>query len=55
MVDLVIRGGSTLAGGAVVAIIIVAVIILVIAISCIKIVPQATTFIVERFGGYRAT
>ena len=48
-------GAGALAGGAVVAIIIIAVIILIIAISCIKIVPQATTFIVERFGGYRAT
>ena len=42
-------------GGGIVAIIIIAVIFLIIAISCIKIVPQATTFIVERFGGYRAT
>ena len=50
------RGGaSAAAGGAVVAVIIVAIIVLIIAISCIKIVPQATTFIVERFGGYRAT
>ena len=42
-------------GGGILAIIIIGVIFLVVAISCIKIVPQATTFIVERFGGYRAT
>ena len=54
MFDLVLFRGEALAGG-VVAIIIIAVIILILAISCIKIVPQATTFIVERFGGYRAT
>ena len=41
--------------GGVVAVIIVGIIVLILAISCIKIVPQATTFIVERFGGYRAT
>ena len=42
-------------GGGLVALFIIGIIFLVIAISCIKIVPQATTFIVERFGGYRAT
>ncbi|MBR6960471.1 MAG: SPFH/Band 7/PHB domain protein [Clostridiales bacterium] len=41
--------------GGVIAVIIVGIIVLILAISCIKIVPQATTFIVERFGGYRAT
>ena len=46
---------STDINGGVIAIIVIAVIILILAISCIKIVPQATTFIVERFGGYRAT
>ncbi|MBR2523809.1 MAG: SPFH/Band 7/PHB domain protein [Clostridiales bacterium] len=46
---------SSILGGGIVALIIIAVIILAVAISCIKIVPQATTFIVERFGGYRAT
>jgi len=46
---------STDINGGVIAIIVIAIIILILAISCIKIVPQATTFIVERFGGYRAT
>ena len=45
---------KSLDGGTIV-IIVVAVLILIVAISCIKVVPQATTFIVERFGGYRAT
>ena len=35
--------------GAVVAIII-AVVLILFAVSCIKVVPQATTFIIERFG-----
>ena len=34
---------------------IVAVVLVVIFVSCIKIVPQATTFIVERLGAYRCT
>jgi len=38
-----------------IAAIIVAVILLLIFFSCVKIVPQATTFIVERFGAYQAT
>ncbi|MBO4636445.1 MAG: SPFH/Band 7/PHB domain protein [Clostridiales bacterium] len=33
----------------------IAVVLLVIFVSCIKIVPQATTFIVERLGAYRCT
>jgi len=37
------------------AVIVAVVVLAVIAISCIKIVPQATTFIVERFGAYKAT
>ncbi|SCW36821.1 Regulator of protease activity HflC, stomatin/prohibitin superfamily [Ruminococcaceae bacterium YRB3002] len=49
------RASTVALGGGIVALIIIAVIVLVLAISCIKIVPQATTFIVERFGGYRAT
>ena len=55
MMNLVLLERSSAAPGGVIAVIIVAVIILILAISCIKIVPQATTFIVERFGGYRAT
>ena len=34
---------------------ILAVVLVVIFVSCIKIVPQATTFIVERLGAYRCT
>jgi len=52
---LIMLGKSPDINGGVIAIIVIAVIILLLAISCIKIVPQATTFIVERFGGYRAT
>ena len=51
---LLTRSSGVLSGG-IVAIIIIAIIVLVLAISCIKIVPQATTYIVERFGAYRAT
>lgn len=40
--------------GAVVAIII-AVVLIIFAVSCIKVVPQATTFIIERFGTYKTT
>ena len=40
--------------GAVVAIII-AVVLILFAVSCIKVVPQATTFIIERFGTYKTT
>ncbi len=31
------------------------VVLIVIAVSCIKVVPQATTFIIERFGAYQTT
>jgi len=40
---------------AVTAIIVFAIILLIIVVSCIKIVPQATTFIVERLGAYKTT
>ena len=36
-------------------IIILAVIIVLFAVTCIKVVPQATTYIVERFGAYKTT
>ncbi len=42
-------------GGGGLAAIIIGVILLLVAISCIKVVPQATTVIVERFGAYQAT
>ncbi|MCQ2527896.1 MAG: SPFH/Band 7/PHB domain protein [Saccharofermentans sp.] len=38
-----------------VVIIIIAVIIVLFAVTCIKVVPQATTYIVERFGAYKTT
>ena len=38
-----------------VTLVILIVIVLVIASSCIKIVPQAQAFVIERFGGYQAT
>ena len=38
-----------------VTLVILLVIVLVIASSCIKIVPQAQAFVIERFGGYQAT
>ncbi len=41
--------------GTIVAVIILAVVILLVLASCIKIVPQAKAFVVERLGGYRAT
>ncbi|SEV96445.1 Regulator of protease activity HflC, stomatin/prohibitin superfamily [Ruminococcaceae bacterium KH2T8] len=37
------------------AIIIFSIILIIIVVSCIKIVPQATTFIVERLGAYKTT
>ena len=43
---------ATLAMGAIIFII---VLILIILASCIRIVPQANAFIVERLGGYQAT
>ena len=41
--------------GPVAAVIIIAVILLIVVVSCVKIVPQASTFIVERLGTYQAT
>jgi len=35
--------------------IVIAVILIIFAISCIKVVPQATTFIIERLGTYKTT
>ncbi|MCQ2532835.1 MAG: SPFH/Band 7/PHB domain protein [Saccharofermentans sp.] len=39
----------------VVVVIIIAAIIVVFAVTCIKVVPQATTYIVERLGAYKTT
>ena len=39
----------------VVAVLIIAGALIVFAVSCIKVVPQATTFIIERFGTYKTT
>ncbi|MBP3703583.1 MAG: paraslipin, partial [Lachnospiraceae bacterium] len=39
----------------IIALIIVVVILLILVSSCIKIVPQAQAFVVERLGGYQAT
>ena len=36
-------------------ILIVIAIILIIIISCIKVVPQAQVYVIERFGAYRAS
>ena len=41
--------------GPLIALIILLVIVLLIAVSCIKIVPQAHAVVVERLGGYLAT
>lgn len=38
-----------------VPIIILIVIVLIIAVSCVKIVPQAHAFVIERLGAYSAT
>ena len=35
--------------------IIAIIILLIFIVACIKIVPQATTFIIERFGAYKTT
>ena len=37
------------------AIVVLFVVILVIIASCVKIVPQAQAYVVERLGGYQAT
>ena len=39
----------------VIVIICIAVVLLILALSFIKVVPQATTYVIERFGGYRTT
>ena len=41
--------------GVIVALIILIIVALLIAVSCVKIVPQATACVVERLGGYLAT
>ncbi|MBO4408396.1 MAG: SPFH/Band 7/PHB domain protein [Clostridiales bacterium] len=41
--------------GALVVVAIIAIALIILFVSCVKIVPQATTYIVERFGAYRAT
>ncbi len=35
--------------------VIIVAVLIIIAVSCIKVVPQATTFIIERFGAYQTT
>ncbi|MCR5529527.1 MAG: SPFH/Band 7/PHB domain protein [Saccharofermentans sp.] len=40
---------------AVVPVLVLAVILIIVVCSCVKIVPQATTFIVERLGAYKTT
>ena len=40
---------------AVVPVVVLAVILIIVVCSCVKIVPQATTFIVERLGAYKTT
>ena len=42
-------------GGLLVAFLILVILILAVVVSCIKIVPQAHAYIVERLGGYLAT
>ena len=42
-------------GGAVVSVIVIIVILIVLFASCVKIVPQANAFILERLGGYQDT
>ena len=39
----------------VVPVVVIAVILIIVVCSCVKIVPQATTFIVERLGAYKTT
>ena len=46
---------ATEAAGGAVTFVLLLVIILIIATSCIKVVPQAEAYVVERLGGYRAT
>ncbi|HCR40941.1 MAG TPA: peptidase, partial [Lachnospiraceae bacterium] len=42
-------------GGFEIVLIVFAVIILLILASCVKVVPQAYAYVVERLGGYQAT
>ena len=42
-------------GGLLVAFLILVILVLAVVVSCIKIVPQAHAYIVERLGGYLAT
>lgn len=42
-------------GGLLVAFLILVILVLAVVVSCIKIVPQAHAYIVERPGGYLAT
>ena len=41
--------------GIILGFVVIGVILLVILSSCIKIVPQASAFVIERLGGYQAT
>ena len=41
--------------GPIIAVIVLVVIIVAIVVSCIKIVPQANAFVVERLGAYQGT
>ena len=47
-------GGFSLPVGQILLVILIVLILLVLA-SCVKIVPQAQAFIVERLGGYQGT
>lgn len=42
-------------GGLLVAFLILVILVLAVVVSCIKIVPQAHAYIVERLGGYLAS
>ncbi|HPM75299.1 MAG TPA: SPFH domain-containing protein, partial [Saccharofermentans sp.] len=42
-------------GGTLAFIIILAIALFILFVSCVKIVPQATTFVIERFGAYKTT
>ena len=41
--------------GPIIAIIILIIVVIAILVSCIKIVPQANAFVVERLGAYQGT
>ena len=53
MINSVMATGDVPAG--LIAVIIAIVVILIIIASCIKIVPQAQAFVIERLGGYKET